>query len=177
MEALGYLHAERAYQQTLATGEGPQLRGWGLLQALSLLPLGLGVALSATDAQAQAVPCQTEASCQAQAALRTGNQLPLPVFRVFRPGCSAASDDAASPSPAATPFLATTVTAPLSEFRLGSSGVEVARLQAALQRLGYYQGALDGLYGPQTRQAVAAFQQTQALQVDGIVGPQTLALL
>ena len=35
----------------------------------------------------------------------------------------------------------------------------------------------DGIYGPQTRQAVRAFQRSQGLVVDGIAGPQTLAAL
>jgi len=35
----------------------------------------------------------------------------------------------------------------------------------------------DGLYGPVTRQAVRAFQKRKGLEVDGVVGPQTLGAL
>jgi peptidoglycan hydrolase-like protein with peptidoglycan-binding domain len=58
-----------------------------------------------------------------------------------------------------------------------------ARLNAALPatttravqaRLGL---AADGVFGPQTRQAVRAFQRAHGLTVDGIVGPQTLGSL
>jgi hypothetical protein len=35
----------------------------------------------------------------------------------------------------------------------------------------------DGVYGPQTRQAVRSFQRQNGLVVDGIIGPQTLAAL
>jgi Transglycosylase-like domain/Putative peptidoglycan binding domain len=35
----------------------------------------------------------------------------------------------------------------------------------------------DGVFGPQTRQAVVAFQRSHGLLVDGIVGPQTLGAL
>jgi peptidoglycan hydrolase-like protein with peptidoglycan-binding domain len=35
----------------------------------------------------------------------------------------------------------------------------------------------DGVYGPQTRTAVVAYQRSHALTVDGIVGPQTLSAL
>jgi peptidoglycan DL-endopeptidase CwlO len=37
--------------------------------------------------------------------------------------------------------------------------------------------AADGVYGPQTRAAVVAYQRSHALTVDGIVGPQTLSAL
>jgi hypothetical protein len=50
-------------------------------------------------------------------------------------------------------------------------------LQAALTRLGYNVGAIDGIAGPRTSAAVAAFQRDCGLTVDGIYGPRTLAAL
>ncbi|MTE19444.1 hypothetical protein F0L17_09950 [Streptomyces sp. TRM43335] len=38
---------------------------------------------------------------------------------------------------------------------------------------GFYHGALDGLFGPQTLAAVKEFQRRNGLVVDGIVGPRT----
>jgi len=61
--------------------------------------------------------------------------------------------------------------------RLGSSGPDVELLQTALRRAGYYRGALDGLFGPQTWQAVVNFQVANGLIVDGIVGFATWSAL
>src|SRR5690606_36525176 len=53
----------------------------------------------------------------------------------------------------------------------GSSGEAVRRLQRALTAaLGRTVG-IDGLFGPQTDQAVRDYQDTRGLDVDGIVGP------
>lgn len=50
-------------------------------------------------------------------------------------------------------------------------------IQTKLKRWGYYNGAVDGIYGSQTRAAVRYFQSKNGLAVDGIVGPQTAAAL
>lgn len=59
--------------------------------------------------------------------------------------------------------------------RLGSRGEEVRKIQQRLKDWGYYKGAVDGIYGRQTRDAVIAFQKKHGLTPDGIAGPQTLA--
>jgi cell wall-associated NlpC family hydrolase len=51
--------------------------------------------------------------------------------------------------------------------KMGSRGPAVARVQRALAI------TADGIFGPQTRRAVRAFQKRHGLLVDGIVGPQT----
>ncbi len=50
-------------------------------------------------------------------------------------------------------------------------------IQTKLKRWGYYNGAVDGIYGSQTRAAVRYFQQKNGLAMDGIVGPKTAAAL
>lgn len=50
-------------------------------------------------------------------------------------------------------------------------------IQTKLKRWGYYKGAIDGIYGSQTRQAVRYFQSKNGLSVDGIVGPKTAVAL
>jgi peptidoglycan hydrolase-like protein with peptidoglycan-binding domain len=51
----------------------------------------------------------------------------------------------------------------------------VVTIQQTLQRLGYNPGAIDGIYGPQTTNAVMAYQSDSWIDVDGSVGPQTRA--
>lgn len=66
-------------------------------------------------------------------------------------------------------------TAVLSQY--GSTGEEVRQIQRKLRSLGYYSGAVDGIYGSGTRNAVMAFQRSCGLTVDGIAGPKTLLYL
>ncbi|MBE6816413.1 MAG: spore cortex-lytic enzyme [Ruminococcaceae bacterium] len=61
--------------------------------------------------------------------------------------------------------------------RVGSTGSEVRSIQNKLKSLGYYKGAVDGIYGTQTKNAVIAFQRNCGITVDGIAGPQTLLYL
>jgi peptidoglycan hydrolase-like protein with peptidoglycan-binding domain len=60
-----------------------------------------------------------------------------------------------------------------STLRSGSKGTEVSELQATLKLLGYYGGAVDGVYGETTVTAVSLFQQAAGLSTDGIAGPAT----
>ncbi len=55
-------------------------------------------------------------------------------------------------------------------------GQDVQQAQAALARWGA-QLVPDGIFGPATKQAVEQFQRSRGLTVDGIIGPQTWALL
>lgn len=43
----------------------------------------------------------------------------------------------------------------------------VSRVQAALTRLGYDPGPIDGAYGPKTEQAIRSYQRNNGLVVDG----------
>lgn len=57
--------------------------------------------------------------------------------------------------------------------RLGSVGPDVKLAQSLLNKIGYPVGAVDGIYGTRTRQAVIVFQRNNGLVADGIVGPAT----
>lgn len=57
--------------------------------------------------------------------------------------------------------------------RLFSRGEPVTRLQQLLNEIGKAGLAVDGDFGPQTQNAVMAFQAGEGLQPDGIVGPKT----
>jgi len=65
----------------------------------------------------------------------------------------------------------------MTVLRQGSSGPDVTNLQQKLKDLGFDPNAVDGDFGPGTRDAVIAFQQSNGLQADGIAGPATLAAL
>lgn len=56
---------------------------------------------------------------------------------------------------------------------LGSTGPNVKLIQSLLNRIGYNAGPVDGVFGPQTKRAVIAFQTNNNLVPDGIVGPAT----
>ena len=62
-------------------------------------------------------------------------------------------------------------------FRQGSSGEQVRVIQTKLKNWGYYDGAVDGIFGSGTAEAVRYFQRKNGLTADGIVGPATLKAL
>lgn len=59
----------------------------------------------------------------------------------------------------------------------GSRGEKVEELQKRLQELGYYDGEIDGQFGPGTKAAVVDFQKNNGLDTDGLAGTETLNLL
>ena len=50
----------------------------------------------------------------------------------------------------------------------------IADVQAVLQDMGYYQGEVDGLLGPLTRQALTAYQAEQGLAPTAAIDEPTL---
>ena len=63
-----------------------------------------------------------------------------------------------------------------STIRPGDTGSAVRNLQYTLYELGYYDGAIDGIYGQTTSDAVRSFQIENGLKpVDGIAGNATLS--
>ncbi|MEO1183540.1 MAG: peptidoglycan-binding protein, partial [Cyanobacteria bacterium J06636_27] len=59
----------------------------------------------------------------------------------------------------------------------GDEGQAVKALQERLRVAGFYYGNSTGIYGPITEDAVKRFQRAYGLDVDGIVGAQTLTKL
>src|ERR671932_2586979 len=50
---------------------------------------------------------------------------------------------------------------------------QIPGLQVALKARGFYRGAIDGIAGPLTAQAVRRFQRRAGIAVDGVAGPIT----
>ena len=62
----------------------------------------------------------------------------------------------------------------------GSSRVsssEMRDVQQHLQQLGYYKGKIDGIWGKQSRQAMAQFQRSQGISASGQIDDQSLQAL
>ncbi len=61
-----------------------------------------------------------------------------------------------------------------ASLRQGSSGDTVRQIQTKLRNWGYYTGTVDGVYGPNTTEAVKFFQRKNNLTPDGVCGTRTL---
>ncbi|HEX6286363.1 MAG TPA: peptidoglycan-binding protein, partial [Acidimicrobiia bacterium] len=53
----------------------------------------------------------------------------------------------------------------------------VAAIQTDLRTIGYYQGEVDGIYGPMTIEAVERFQEDSGLPITGLFDPPTQAAM
>ena len=59
----------------------------------------------------------------------------------------------------------------------GDTGENVRQIQQKLSQWGYYSGAVDGVFGQATYDAVVRFQQKNGLRADGVVGSATAAAM
>ena len=59
----------------------------------------------------------------------------------------------------------------------GPRVTEIQQLLKALQKPEFDPGNIDGDFGQRTKNAVVAFQKSQKLQADGIIGPKTWVIL
>ena len=62
-------------------------------------------------------------------------------------------------------------------YKKGATGDVIVQIQTRLKNWGYYFGAVDGVYGGKTEEAVRYFQRKNGLTADGQVGNLTLAAL
>ena len=60
-----------------------------------------------------------------------------------------------------------------SSVSMQSVSMSKKEIQRALQKAGYYQGAIDGKLGQMSRKAIEEFQRDHGLKVDGVAGQQT----
>lgn len=59
----------------------------------------------------------------------------------------------------------------------GAKSPDVANLQKALRKKGFYSGPEDGRYNPMVSEAVRKYQRANNLEPDGVAGPMTLRSL
>jgi N-acetylmuramoyl-L-alanine amidase len=104
----------------------------------------------------------------------------LPVANNATPATPAPARPSPTPSPTpapATPAPATPAPQPttvdLPILRLGMRGSAISQLQQRLRQLGFFDGAVDGVFGTETEDAVKAAQQNFGLDADGVVGTAT----
>lgn len=74
-------------------------------------------------------------------------------------------------------IIALAQNASAASYKKGDSGATVTEIQKRLKNWGYYSGAVDGVFGSGTAEAVKKFQKKNGLQADGVVGSATLAAL
>lgn len=55
----------------------------------------------------------------------------------------------------------------------GDRGAEIMEMQLSLERLGYYEGPISGIFTPQLLESVLHFQKTHGIRPDGVVGKST----
>jgi peptidoglycan hydrolase-like protein with peptidoglycan-binding domain len=72
---------------------------------------------------------------------------------------------------------ATTTTSSTTSPTTITKSAEVSNLQELLSKRGFYNGAVDGIMGSQTRTAIIAAQKNYGLATDGVAGSQTLSAL
>ena len=74
-------------------------------------------------------------------------------------------------------LILTVQNASAASYKRGSTGSVVTQIQKKLSAWGYYDGAVDGVYGSRTEAAVRYFQEKNGLTADGKAGAQTLAAM
>lgn len=93
-------------------------------------------------------------------------------------GLSACSSSSNSSAESASPSVTPSISISASPSATGESIVALDKeIQTDLNAVGCYAGAVDGILGPETDQAIVKFQTADGLTVDGEAGPATIAAL
>lgn len=89
-------------------------------------------------------------------------------------------DQQTTPQPTKIPFYVNVTPNPQGLYvtiKEGDSGLLVRALQQELKKQGYFDLAVDGLFGIGTTESVKAFQRAKGLTPDGLAGPATQRIL
>ncbi len=105
----------------------------------------------------------------------------VPVIAEFQLAADADVDEGESEGEEADTSLPPTApppppSAPQAQQATGGDA-KITGIQKALAKLGFDPGAIDGVSGPKTQDAVRKFQQAHGLAADGIAGPKTQAAI
>lgn len=119
----------------------------------------------------------------------TWNRLFPPTPAIPQSAAASTSTAPIQPSPNSTtlttvdssvprPFLAAdTDPGSLPILRSGMQGAAVTALQERLRTIGFFNGAVDGVFGAETEDAVKSAQRNFGLEADGVVGAATWSAL
>lgn len=103
--------------------------------------------------------------------------------------CSSGADDTTTTTPATVPpattvptttttlAVTTTSSTTTTTSPYGGATLLTQVIQQELIALGYFEGASDGILGPETEAALVAFQTDAGITADGKYGPETYAAL
>jgi len=168
----------------------PAQGGVGLAAAALAAPLPQGATrLAAEFAQLLAVPRVETGAMLASLAAALGDTLAVrppaaPSWLLGGPPPPAAPPPQPAPPPPLAAQTATLTPPPPSAADTMAMPDEAhmteadrRRVQAALAKLGYYDGAVDGVFGPDTRAAIRRFQHEIGAAMDGRLKPDQAARL
>ena len=152
------------------------MKTFALLILVSIFLSACGSA--AADAQGTAMALAVQLTLLAQS---TNTEVATSTETSTSASTTAADTATSPPLPTATDVPAEPTATPYVVpdwplFRNGDVGPEVYAIQHLLRSHGYNL-TVDGIFGPETRQQVIAFQNAKNLGADGIVGPQTWGAL
>jgi lipoprotein-anchoring transpeptidase ErfK/SrfK len=91
----------------------------------------------------------------------------------YTTGTAAAATSSRTEKAQLTAVTAAAYKPPARTLEEGMQGADVKALQQRLAALKYYPGTADGVFGPNTLEAVWAFQEVNGLAANGVVGTAT----
>jgi His-Xaa-Ser repeat protein HxsA len=134
--------------------------------ALTALALSMSTAFAGSDKDKQAEASSANQTPMAQSA--SANQ---PSSSTANQAASSSADQAASSTNGSQSGTSS------SEGATAQADPQVRQVQQALKDKGHDPGQIDGVMGPQTKQALESFQQAQGISGSGELDQQTLAAL
>jgi N-acetylmuramoyl-L-alanine amidase len=102
---------------------------------------------------------------------------PKPSVTTAKPTPKPSPTPVSSTVPTQTVATSSSTAASLPILKLGMRGSAVSGLQERLKTVGLFKGAVDGVFGTETQEAVKSAQRRYKLDPDGVVGDSTWLVL